>query len=54
MNMWLIPPSPADVVLKPQPWSVIWFIQLEGAVLNGVCVYYDEQVIFVTMSYQVV
>ena len=45
--MWLIPPSASEVILKPQPWSAIRFIQKElivNMVLNDTCIY-DEQVI---------
>ena len=48
--MWLIPPSASEVILNPQPWSAIRFIQKElifNIVLNDTCVY-DEQV---RMSY---
>ena len=44
--VWLIPPSASRVILKPQPWSAIHFLQemlIDRMMLNDSCVY-DIQV----------
>ena len=51
--VWLISPSASDVILKPQPWSAIHYIQMKLIVnmtLNENCIY-DMQVSKLTLFF---